>query len=103
MARSTRSDCPAAGRSARRWPPGMRRRNARGCVGGAVEARHHGRRPGIVVKVKSREAAVLSFPEGGDRRPPPGVEFLSIQRLGWEQRQTIAQRHGTFFTLLFLA
>ena len=62
-------------------------------AGGAVEARHHGRRPGIVIAVDPRKAAVFPLAERRDRHPPPGIEFLSVQRLGGKQRETIVQRH----------
>src|SRR2546425_10861414 len=58
-------------------------------AGGTVQARHHGRRPGIVVAVESRKTAILSLAERRDRHPPAGVELLSIQGLRWKQRETV--------------
>src|SRR5437762_14356127 len=72
-------------------------------AGGAVQARHLHRGPGIVVAVKSRKPAILALAERRDRHAPAGVELLAIQGLRWKQRAAVVERHGTPFTIPGLA
>ena len=60
---------------------------------GAMQARHLGRRPRIVVKVEPGEALVFPFAERRDRHTPAGPQLLAVEGLEGKERQAIVQRH----------
>ena len=59
----------------------------------SVQTRHLRRCPGIVVVIRSRIAAVLTFPKRRDRHPPAGLQLLTIEGLLREEGKAIVQRH----------
>src|SRR5207302_5546294 len=62
--------------------------------GRAVQSRHLGRAPGVVIKVGPGETPVLALAEGGDGHPPARGQLLPVERLDREEREAVVQRHA---------
>ena len=62
-------------------------------AGRAMQTGHLGGCPAIVIEVEPRKPTVFAFPQGRDRHPPAGRQFLPVEGLPGKQGQTIIQGH----------
>src|SRR4030081_3533439 len=62
-------------------------------AGRAMQARHLGRRPGIVVEIKPGKSAILTLAKRRNRHSPPGRQLLPVERLRGKEREAVIQWH----------